>query len=134
MKKSWQINIKTVSEANCFEHWRKKHDRHKAQKRFIRLWAIENNIGRLKLPLTVKLTRFAPGMLDEDDNLRMALKYCKDYIADSIIPGLAAGRADGDKRIKWEYNQERSSIYAIRIEIDTPDEQQHIGNVDSPRP
>lgn len=120
MKKVWELNIKTVSEANSSEHWRAKAKRHRSQKLFIKLWSLENDIKATNLPVSIKLTRLAPGNgLDEDDNLRMAFKYIKDYIADQIIPGLAAGRADGDKRIKWEYAQEKYPIYAMRIEIDS---------------
>lgn len=117
-KRSWTLNIKTVSEANCTQPWRKKHTRHLSQKHFINLWAEENNITGDLLPCCVRLTRLAPGMgLDEDDNLRMSLKYIKDYIADCLIPGLSAGRADSDKRIKWMYAQEKNPILAIKIEI-----------------
>lgn len=118
MSKSWTLNIKTVSEANCFEPWQKKHKRHQLQKRIIRLWSVENRIGSTSLPCIIKLTRLSPSNgLDEDDNLRMSLKYLKDYIADQILPNQAAGRADSDKRIKWEYSQEKHPIYAVKIEI-----------------
>lgn len=117
MNKCWDIYIKTVSEANSSEHWTKKSKRHKSQKRFIRLWSLENNIKATTLPCTIRLTRLAPGNLDADDNLRMAFKWIKDFIADEILPGQAPGRADSDKRITWEYSQEKSVIYAIRIEI-----------------
>ena len=122
MNKSWFIYIKTVSEANSSEHWTKKNKRHKSQKKFIRLWSLENNIKSTILPCIVRLTRLAPGMLDEDDNLRMAFKWIKDFIADEILPGQAPGRADSDKRITWTYAQEKSPIYAIRIEISSDNE------------
>lgn len=116
--KSWILPIKTVSEANCSQHWRVKKKRHDRQKEIIRLWSIQNNIQATTLPCKIRLTRLSPGNgLDEDDNLRMAFKWVKDYIADQIIRGLAAGRADGDKRITWEYGQEKASILSIRIDI-----------------
>lgn len=116
--KSWQLKIKTVSEANSSEFWRKKHVRHSWQKECIGVWGKKNNIKDTELPCTIKLTRLSPGIgLDEDENLRMSFKYIKDYIADVILPGQAPGRADGDKRIKWEYAQEKTPIYSIRIEI-----------------
>lgn len=118
MNRSWKLPIKTVSEANCSEHWTIKAKRHKYQKRIIWLWSLQNNIKAITLPVTIRLTRLAPGNgLDEEDNLRMAFKWIKDYVADQILPGLAPGRADGDKRIKWEYAQEKSNIMKIRIEI-----------------
>jgi hypothetical protein len=39
-------------------------------------------------------------------------------IADQILPGLAAGRADGDKRMTWEYAQEKGKT-CVRVEIFT---------------
>jgi hypothetical protein len=116
--KCWVLNIKTVSESNSTECWQLKAKRHKSQKRFIRLWGLENNISQTSVPCSIKITRLAPGNgLDEDDNLRVSVKWVKDYIADIILPGQAPGRADGDKRIKWLYDQQRHPIYAIRIEI-----------------
>lgn len=100
------------------EHWTISSKRHRSQKRFIKLWGLENNINPSLLPCVVKLTRLAPGNgLDVDENLPMSVKYCKDYIADLLIPGLAPGRADGSRAIKWLYDQERHPIYALRIEI-----------------
>lgn len=113
----WLLPVKTVSEANIYEHWTKKHKRHKLQKRYIWAWSKQNDIENTKVPCTIKLTRLGPKTLDYDDNLRMAFKWIKDYIADQILPGQAAGRADGDPRIKWEYDQEKSKTYAIKIEI-----------------
>ncbi len=120
---SWTITINTVSEANCSEHWRSKSERHRRQKWVIKQWGLQNNItGTIPLPCTIKLTRLAPKQLDEDDNLRMSVKYIKDYIADQLIPGLAAGRADGDKRITWAYSQEKHPILKLRIEISLEDQ------------
>ncbi len=81
---------------------------------------MNNRVGlKCVLPCFVKMVRIAPRELDEEENLRMSFKYIKDYIADFLIPGLARGRADGDKRIKWDYGQEKGKPkqYSIRIEI-----------------
>ena len=116
---TWKLPIKTVSEANSNEHWTRKKKRHDIQKLYIRLWATKNNIGATTLPAIIKLTRVAPRELDCEENLPMSFKWIKDYIADQLIPGQAAGRADGDKRIKWDYFQEKGEPkeYAIKIEI-----------------
>lgn len=117
--KTWQLPIKTVSEANSSENrWAKK-KRHDYQKKIIRLWSIQNRVSHTILPCIVKLVRLSPRMLDSD-NLVMAFKWIRDYVADQIIQGLAAGRADGDPRITWEYDQQKCPITAIRIEIHPP--------------
>jgi len=55
----------------------------------------------------------------DDDNLRIALKYIRDSVAEIIIPDLPLGMADGDKRIKWEYEQEKMAErkHCIKVEI-----------------
>lgn len=50
----------------------------------------------------VLLLRVAHRELD-DDNLTASLKHLRDAIADSLLPGLPAGRADAFFR--WEYGQ-----------------------------
>lgn len=110
----WHIPIRTVSEANCSEHWTKKNKRHHLQKDWIKLYfKKQKNIP--SLPLTIKLTRLAKKTLDADDNLRMSFKWIKDYIADCLIPGLAPGQADDDKRLTWQYEQEIAKSYGIII-------------------
>jgi|ERR1700722_3085104 len=123
------IPIRTVSEANSSEHWTKKSKRHKQQQFFVRA-----SFSKLKepisVPCTVVLTRQAPRALDEQDNLRMALKWIADEISDFIFPEKLKfymnkkgkivpmkGRSDSDVRIKWDYKQEKSSKYAVKVEI-----------------
>lgn len=69
-------------------------------------------------PCHVILTRIAPKQLD-DDNLVSALKNARDVVSDRLKPGLAAGRADGDKDITWQYEQKKGNpkFYALKIEI-----------------
>ena len=73
-----------------------------------------------KPPAKITLTRIAPRELDYD-NLVTAFKHIRDIIADTLIPGLAKGRADGDKRLSWIYTQAKGNPkeYAIRIDIST---------------
>lgn len=124
------LPILTLSEANGLlsktrfykngkakpEHWTESHARHKAQKSAIYL-ALNSQKNLIKLPCVVKMTRQAPRDLDADDNLRIALKWIKDAIAELITGDYVPGRADGDKRIKWEYDQEKCSEYKVKIEI-----------------
>jgi|SRR3990167_11125821 len=78
------------------------------------VWASKER--NVVLPCSVRLTRIGHRMLDEDSAI-YSLKYVRDEISDLLIPGLARGRADGDKRITWEYGQEIGP-YGIRIEIE----------------
>lgn len=58
----------------------------------------------------VLLTRMAPRKMD-CDNLRGSLKGVRDGVALSI------GLDDGDPRVQWEYAQELSRDYAVRVEV-----------------
>ncbi len=116
MKKiTWEIPIRTVSEANCTEHWRKKHKRHKNQQFFVKL-ALAKEICQVSLPCKVKVTRLASRNLDFD-NLVSSQKWIVDAICDSLIPGLQPGHADSDSRIEIEYGQEKRPIQGVKIEI-----------------
>src|SRR5574338_709033 len=128
MKQAFKIKIpiRIESEANMggkrsgrliSSHWSQKFKRNRTQKFCVGLDLLASGY-KPNLPCCVKLVRIAPRNLDED-NLIYAFKKIKDVVADYIIPGLAPGRADGDKRIKWEYDQEKGEPkeYAIRIEI-----------------
>ncbi len=98
------IPLRIQSEANLSEHRMKKYARLKKQRELIKL--VLKNCG-IKPPCKVTMTRISPRELDEHDNLRSALKHIVDAIADILTPGLKAGRADGNKSIKWEYEQKK---------------------------
>lgn len=113
------IPYRLVSEANMSDHWTLKHKRKK--KLCLLLLSYLPDLSDVKLPCIVTLTRVAPRMLD-DDNLRGAFKYVRDYVADKLVPGLQPGRADDDCRITWEYGQKKSlrpKEYAIIVRIDS---------------
>lgn len=114
----WQLPIKTASEANSSEHWAQKAKRHKLQKRWIKT-AFMKNRPHIALPAHVILTRIAPRELDSQDNLPTSLKYVCDAIAEQLTGNFVPGRADSDKRISWEYKQEKGKVreYAVKIEI-----------------
>lgn len=115
---SWQLPIKTASEANSSEHWGAKAKRHKLQKRWIKTAFLKDR-PQIALPCAIVLTRIAPRELDCQDNLPCSMKYIVDAIAAHITGNHVAGRADGDKRISWEYHQQRGQPrqYAVKIEI-----------------
>lgn len=108
------LPIKTISEINTFEHWTKRYARSKAQKSAVKL--LFREFGNIELPCIVLLRRIGKRFLD-DDNLPTALKYVRDAIADSLIPGLNPGVADGDKRIQWHYDQVKGKQYGVRVVI-----------------
>jgi hypothetical protein len=110
------LPLQTVSEANCFEHWTKKHERHRLQQRTVAL-ALKPHRDKFKLPCLIKFTRFAPRELDQDDNLPMSFKYITDAVCAIITGNYTPGRADGDKRISKKYDQIKSQEYGIRIEV-----------------
>jgi hypothetical protein len=133
MKIELILPIKTVSEANISEHWTKASKRHRQQQQIVRLAFITHKT-HISLPCCVKMTRLAPNYLDEDDNLRMALKWVKDEVSECISDMPKSfyfqkgklrqlkGRHDDDKRIKWEYAQEKSNIRRVKIEITFEDD------------
>ena len=110
------LPLKTVSEANCFEPWQKKHGRHKDQQRIVAL-ALNPLRDKIKLPCKIMLTRLAPNELDTFDNLPMSLKYIVAAVCAIITREYRAGKADSAKRISIACGQLVSKEYGVRIEI-----------------
>ena len=103
------VNIRALSRSNAGggQHWK-----------FIKL-AKEHRSRTLHqlasetlppLPVNVTLTRFAPRECD-DDNLRGALKACRDGVADSY------GIDDADPRIHFDYGQEIGKVWGVEVRI-----------------
>lgn len=113
-----QLNLplRTVSEANCFEHWTMKHKRHVLQKKTVAL-ALNQVKCHVRLPCHIKLTRYAPESLDEFENLPMSFKYIVDACCAIVTGDFIPGRADRDKRITLSCNQIKSDGYGIKILI-----------------
>jgi len=107
------VPVETRSETNQREHWGARHRRRKMQRTatYYELLAFEPL--RPDPPVVVTLTRISPRKLD-DDNLRAALKACRDGVADWL------GIDDGDERIEWRYGQEKGAPRekAVRVEIE----------------
>lgn len=114
----WHLPLKTASEANSSEHWTKKAKRHKLQKMKVKAVLLSER-PQITIPCAIRLTRIAPRELDAHDNLRVSMKYIADALAEYLIPGKAAGRADDCKEITWQYKQEKGNPreYGVRIEI-----------------
>jgi hypothetical protein len=112
----FNIPIKTVTEANIYEHWTKKAHRHRIQKWIVKKCLCDHEF-KFKLPVEITLIRIAPNSLDKEDNLPMSLKYIKDYLADYLRPGLAPGRADDSKEITWKYDQRKGNVREYSVEV-----------------
>lgn len=114
------VPIRTVSEMNNFDHWTKKHKRHKSQKATVKLFLLPQILAKTDsiLPCILTITRISPRYLDRD-NLYASLKYVTDACCELLVPGLAIGRADSDKRIQIEISQEKGGVkeQGVRIQI-----------------
>jgi hypothetical protein len=124
-----KIPIRLVPESNSSEHWTKKAKRHKIQKVIVKSYLQREKLP--PLPCIVTLTRFSPRELDRHDNLASSFKWILDQVCDSLIPGLAPGRADSDPRISVVYKQEKTKEkeHYITIEIfpNVPENEIHEG-------
>jgi hypothetical protein len=91
------VPVKTVSEANSHEHWRKRQRRAKAQRAAAALCA--SYLQRPSGQLVVSMCRYGKRKLDSD-NLHGSLKHVRDGIADWL------GVDDGDESlVRWECYQ-----------------------------
>lgn len=111
------LPLRTVSEANCSEHWRLKHKRHKNQQALMAL-TFKPVKDKIALPCAILLTRIAPNKLNKHDNLPMSFKYIVDAVCAILTGDYRPGRADDDEdRISIAYDQIKSEEYGIKIDI-----------------
>jgi hypothetical protein len=115
----WILPVKTISEANSSEHWTKKRKRHQGQKKWVNFVFMKDKPS-IPQRCHVNLVRISPRFLDTGDNLPMAFKWIKDYVAANLRPGKAAGHADNDELISWGYDQEKGKPQQIKIQIFDP--------------
>lgn len=110
--------MRTISELNFAEHYRRKGSRHKKQKNEV-WFAMLPYKGKIPLPCHIHLTRIAPRILNRHDNLACSFKYIVDEVCNQIIPGLAPGRADDSPLISVSYDQMKGGVkeYGVTIEI-----------------
>jgi hypothetical protein len=103
------LPIKTKNEANHFAaNWKIKAARRKQQRRAVaRLLVLA---PRVKLPVTVTLTRHSSGRLDAHDGLPGAFKSVVDELAVWLgLPANSKGHADdSDPRVTWKYDQAKA--------------------------
>mgnify|MGYP001569000446 CR=1 FL=1 len=125
----WNLPIKTVSEANCSEHWIEKRKRHKNQQKIV--WYVwQTQDVEILLPCHIKLIRLGKRKLDSD-NLPMSFKYIRDEIASLLFPEKiikvhdekrgkryrSKGQCDSSTQITWEYDQKISKTYGIIVQF-----------------
>lgn len=118
------LGLRTESELNKREHWRKAHARKTAQKTAV-VWALRPalTVGLFaELPLLVTMTRYSPAPMTrtingrvvdmpDSDNLISSQKYVRDTIAKEL------GVDDGDPRITWVVERARGP-WQVRIQIE----------------
>lgn len=108
------LPLQVISEANQREHWASKHRRTQAQRRTVATaWRAAYGSRRPALPCVVTFTRFGGQPLDQEDNLNVAFKGCRDEIA-AIL-----GVNDRDPRVCWKYRQEPGGRVGIRIALES---------------
>lgn len=111
------LPLRTVSEANCFEPWQKKHKRHKAQKKAV-FFAILEHKHLIRLPCRITYIRYAKKFLDKHDNLPISMKYLNDQLCAEITNDHRPGRADDSDQIEIKYDQIKSKVYGVKIIIE----------------
>ncbi len=128
--KSFELPIKTVSEANSTEHWTKKAKRHKQQAFFVRM-AYTQFVVNVEMPCTITMTRCSIRETDSD-NLQISMKWIRDELSQLVFPDRSIktylskrgrvvevrGREDSDPQITWLYKQEKRKKYGVIIEFE----------------
>jgi hypothetical protein len=105
------IPLKTVSLLNQREVWQVTAARKKLQRDVVTRHLA--GYPKPQLPVTVFLTRVAPGRLDPHDNLPSSMKHVVDAIAAWM------GVDDGSDGVKWLYDQKNAQKgqYAVEVEF-----------------
>jgi hypothetical protein len=121
----FMLPVVTLKEIDSGEKWQVRYARHKMQKSSCHLFFLKalqlekgkvpNKIISITFPCTVKLTRYAPRLLDEHDNLRVSLKYILDTLCAEISGEHRPGLADANKGFTFAYAQEKSSKYGVKV-------------------
>ena len=118
-----EVPIRTVSEVNSRENWRKKNARKQGQQFAVgaMLGAETMAIDEIQPPYLVTLTRIGKRLLD-DDNCASSFKGIRDSVASFLLVD------DGDtKAVLWKYRQETGKDYAVRISIKSRRRAGHAG-------
>jgi hypothetical protein len=109
---SFTVPLKTVSESNAHEHWRRRQKRAKEQRGLIAM-VCRSKLDTPLIPCKIRLTRIAPRKFDQG-NLPGSFKHVQDGVADWI--GIDDRR---DDLVKYEYAQTQGKPreYAVMVSI-----------------
>lgn len=131
---TYEIPIRTISEANRRGHWaifKKLHDAQKLlasqfTKNVLGLLPKGDRRRSLNAVINIHLVRASPRKLDSD-NLQSSMKYIRDSVADVLNPGHRPGMADGTDRLKWTYSQRPSGKDepCVEVTLSWPKESRH---------
>jgi hypothetical protein len=105
------IPIRVNNPLNHLRHWWKISRERNEQKTATLAYCGRGQIPTA-LPATVTLTRYSPREMD-DDNLRAALKSCRDQVA--AIFGVDDRQGAG---LSFQYRQEKGPGYGVRVVVE----------------
>jgi len=112
---SIHLPIRTYSEANQRGHWRIGYARKMNQQNHTGVYMRIAKCPQRK-PARIRFTRLAKQRLDPD-NLAGSNKHVQDAVCKYL------GCDDGDESIQFEYQQEKSKQYGVRVEIECKEAQ-----------
>ncbi len=102
---------------NQKKHWAEEYKNNSLKNTIVKMYL--NNLDLFENdeePIDICMTRVAPKRFDED-NFIFSCKALRDCIADHLLPGLAPGRADGDEKLKFVYDQRKGSPGEYALEV-----------------
>ena len=106
------------------EHWTVQSKRTRIQRHYVfeHLMALWEDGPLLGMPLHITITRIAPRVLDEGDNLAYAASAVRDAISDWLCGQYLKGE-DRQEGLVWEYEQKRlvPGFYACEITVEQPE-------------
>lgn len=112
----WFVKLELKS-PNVQGHWSKRYKRDQENKlKIILAWKLAKK--RPKAPCIVHIHRMFSGKQKpmDYDSYTMSLKGVRDSIANLLIPGLAHGQADDEKRgLIFLYQQSKETISGVKI-------------------
>jgi len=113
----FDIPLEIVS-PNASEHWTDRYKRNKRIRRLITSYWLTRKESP-QPPCEILIERKISGKLKlmDDDNFIAGCKFIRDCIADLLIPGLAPGQADSDKKLTWQYRQITAKEKGVHITI-----------------
>ena len=105
--------LRLISELNRREHHMLTHKRKTSQQEIVHYAMWQSDLWEVfGLPLVVTITRLAPKLIRDDDNLTSCAKHVRDQVAKEL------GVDDGDPRVSWVVTQRREERYGVEIRFE----------------